>query len=168
MENSVQELLDELYTMISDAWGLPLGTEKCVIERDKALDLLDDIKSQFPSELAEAQRLVAARTEFINNAKREAESIRKVAEDRAKQLVDEQEIVREAKTKANSIIANAESKSAELRRVANDYADETLRLTEDAINGALGEVRQSRARFRNISAANSSPMQGIVPEDDDN
>ena len=30
MENSVQELLDMLYTMITEAWGLPLGAEKCV------------------------------------------------------------------------------------------------------------------------------------------
>ena len=41
MGNSVQELLDMLYTMVTEAWGLPLGAEKCVIERDKVLDLLD-------------------------------------------------------------------------------------------------------------------------------
>jgi len=153
-----------LYSMITDAWGLPLGAEKCVIERDKALDLMDEIKAQFPPELAEAKRLVAARAEFINNAKREAESIRKVAEERARQMVDEEEIVRSAKAKANSIVSAAESKSNELRRVANEYADDTLKRTEDAISDALGEVRQSRARFRSVSAA-ASPMQDIVPPD---
>ena len=153
MGNSVQELLEMLYTMITDAWGLPLGAEKCVIERDKVLDLLDEIKAQFPTELAEAKRLVAARAEFISNAKREADSIRKIAEDRARHMVDEQEIVHTAKAQSNSMLAAAEAKSAELRRVANDYADDALRRTEEAISEALNEVHQSRSRFRNASSS---------------
>ena len=152
MNNSVQELLEMLYSMISEAWGLPLGAEKCVIERDKVLDMLDEIKAQFPTELAEAQRLVAARSEFIANAKREAESIRKVAEDRARQMIDEQEIVKNAKIKSNKLISDAESKAADLRRVVNDYANDALRRTEEAISDALNEVHQSRQRFYNASA----------------
>jgi len=155
MENSVQELLDMLYTMITEAWGLPLGAEKCVIERDKVLDLLDEIKANFPTELAEAKRLVSARSEFINNAKREAESIRKVAEDRARQMIEEQEVVKSARAKSTEMISTAESKSAELRRVANDYADDALRRTEEAIEEALNEVRQSRSKFRSASVAAS-------------
>ncbi|MGE4483592.1 MAG: hypothetical protein AB7C97_00615 [Oscillospiraceae bacterium] len=153
MGNNVQELLDTLYTMITEAWGLPLGAEKCVIERDKVLDILDEMKAQFPTELSEAQRLVAARAEFIGNAKREAESIRKVSEERARQLLDEQEIIRAAKSKANGMMEAAEAKAGELRRVANEYADDALRRTEEAIAEALGEVRQSRSRFRNVAGS---------------
>ena len=40
MSSGVYEVIDILYNMISDAWGLPLGAEKCVVERDKVLDLL--------------------------------------------------------------------------------------------------------------------------------
>ncbi len=153
MGNSVQELLDMLYSLITDAWGLPLGADKCVIERDKVLDLLDEIKAQFPTELAESKRLVAARAEFIANAKREADSIRKVAEDRARQLIDEQEVIRAARMRSNSMLSAAESKSAELRRVANEYADDALRRTEEAINEALNEVKQSRSRFRSAAVS---------------
>ncbi len=167
MGNDVQELIDMLYNMITDAWGLPLGAEKCVIERDKVLDLLDEIKAQLPTELAEAKRLVAARTEFINNAKREAESIRKVAEDRARQMVDQQEIIHNARVKANGILSTAEGRASELRRVANEYADDALRRTEEAISEALNEVRQSRARFRSVSAKVNESMKDIVPSDED-
>ncbi len=156
MENSVSDLIDMLYSMIQDAWGLPLGAEKCVIERDKVLNLIDEIKAQLPGELNEAKRLVAARNEYINNAKREAESIRKVAEDRARQLVDEQEVVRTAKSRANTIVSSAESKSSELRQVANQYADDTLMRTEQAISEALNEVRQARSRFRSLSGTTGS------------
>ena len=157
MGNSVQELLDLLYSMVTEAWGLPLGAEKCVIERDKVLDLLDEIKAQLPTELAEAKRLVAARNEFIANAKREAESVRKVAEERARQMIDEQEIVKNARIRSNEMLTAAENKSAELRKVANNYADDALRRTEEAIAEALNEVRQSRSRFRSVSSTMYTP-----------
>ncbi|MDR2356502.1 MAG: hypothetical protein LBD92_00235 [Oscillospiraceae bacterium] len=149
--NRVQELLDELHAMITEAWGIPLGAEKCVIERNKALDLLDDIRAQFPQELAEAKRLVEARTEFIGNAKREAEAVRKAAEDRARQLVDEQEVLRIAQTRSAEMLSSAERSSAELRRAANEYIDDALRHTEDVLASALTEMRESRAKFRDAS-----------------
>ena len=34
MDNEVMELIDQLYTMVSEAWGVPLGNEKCIVERD--------------------------------------------------------------------------------------------------------------------------------------
>ena len=163
MEQRVTELLDLLYSMVQDAWGLPLGAEKCVIERDKVLDLLDEIKAQLPQELEEARKLVGARAEYVANAKREGENIRRNAEAQARQLVDNQEITRAAKEKANAMINEAETKSAELRRVANEYADDALRRTEEAIGEALNEVRQSRTRFRNVSAAMRG--QNIAPEE---
>jgi len=158
MEQRVNELMDMLYQMIQEAWGLPLGADKCVIERDKALDLLDELRAQLPGELEEARRIVASRAEYAANAKREADNIRKNAETYAAQLVNQQEISRVAREKANALMAEAESKSAELRRVANEYADDALRRTEEAIGEALNEVRQSRAKFRSVSnaAANAS------------
>ncbi len=149
MGNSVQELLEMLYDTIREARGFPLVAEKCVIERDKALDLLDEIRAKFPTELAEAKRLVDARAEFIANAKREAETIRKAAEERAKQLVNEQEIYRAAKEKSSEMISSAEKSSAELRRVANEYVDDAMKRTEDALAQALGEIKNSRSSFRN-------------------
>ena len=157
MENDVLELLEMLYTMVTEAWGVPLGNEKCIVERDKVLNLLDEIKAQLPSEVAEARRLVNARDEFIGNAKREAESIRKSAEDRARELVEEQEIVRAAKTRSNEVLSQAENRTRELYRVANEYVDDALRRTEEAINSALSEVRQSRTNFRAAAGTTTKP-----------
>ena len=78
----VLELLDILYSMVTDAWSVPLGNDKCIIEREKAVALINDIKASLPSSVAEAQRLVSARDEFIGNAKREAEALRKEAKEK--------------------------------------------------------------------------------------
>ena len=165
MGGRVQELLEMLHSMVSEAWGIPLGAEKCVIERDKALDLLDEIKAQFPQELSEAKRLVDARTEFINNAKREAEAIRKAAEDRARQLVDEQEVLRAAKTRSTELLASAETTSGELRRAANEYVDDSMKRTEDALTTALEEIRDSRAKFRSAAKSAATPRIQLTPDE---
>jgi hypothetical protein len=168
MDNEAMELIEMLYTMVSEAWGVPLGNDKCIVEREKVLGILEEIKARLPVELSEAKRLVSARDEFISNAKREAESIRRLAEEKARTLVDEQEIVRVSKARSSELITNADAKSRELRRVANEYADDALRRTEEAITAALDEVRQSRSRFRNVAGSfqpSQSKIETIKEED---
>ena len=90
MASGVEELLDMLFEMIDEAKNAPLSSDKCVIERDRALDLIDDIRSQFPMELGEARKVMASRAETLAAAKREADTIRKAAEDKARQLLEEE------------------------------------------------------------------------------
>jgi len=164
MSSRIPELLEMLHAMITEAWGLPLGAEKCVIERDKALDLLDEIRAQFPTEIAEAKRLLDARADFIANAKREAEAIRRTAEERARQLIDEQEVIRISRAKSNEMLSYAESTTTELRRVANEYVDDAMKRTEEALSSALDEIKQSRAKFRQAArAAAEMPVAAELP-----
>ena len=153
MSSRIPEMLNMLHAMITEAWGVPLGAEKCVIERDKALDILDEIRGQFPTEIAEAKRLLDARADFISNAKREAETIKRTAEDRARQLIDEQEIIKISRAKSNEMLSHAETSSTELRRVANEYVDDAMQRTEEALTSALDEIRKSRQSFRHAARA---------------
>ena len=57
-EENVQKLLDMLYEMIDEAKNAPLSNDKCVLNRDEALDLLDEIRAQLPVELSRAQELI--------------------------------------------------------------------------------------------------------------
>ena len=141
MENEVLELIEMLYTMVTEAWGVPLGNEKCIVERDKVLNLLDEIKAQLPAEVAEARRLVNARNEFIGNAKKEAEALRKSSEEKAKAMVEEQEVIRVARKKSAEMISSAEAKSAELRRVAGDYVDDVMRRAEESLRSSLETIQ---------------------------
>lgn len=148
--NDVLELLDILYGMVTEAWGVPLGNDKCIIEREKAIEIINDIKASLPSSIAEAKRLVAARDEFIGNAKREAEALRKAAEEKAKVMVEEQEIVRVAKARSAEMINAAETKSRELRRVASDYVDDIMRQTEESLTASLQTIRTAHNSFRSV------------------
>ena len=149
--NGIEEIITTLYEMVQDAWSLPLGNEKCVVERDKVLDLLDEISNQLPGELKQAKTIVESRNEVITNAKREAENILKQAEQRAKQMISREEITRQA----------AQQEIKELKQVTNDYVDDAMKRTEDAIAQSLSEIRESRTKFRalvNPQAAKPSPI----------
>ena len=154
MDNEVMELIDGLYSMVSEAWGVPLGNDKCIVEREKALSMIEDIKNRLPAELSEAKRLVSARDEFIGNAKREAESIRRAAEEKARAMIDEQEIVRVARAKAAELEGNATARTKALRQAAMEFIDDALRRAEESVNTALAEIHTSRARFRGTAGVN--------------
>ena len=160
MASGVEELLDMLFEMIDEAKNLPLSNDKCVIERDRALDLIDDIRSQFPVELTEAKKLMANRAELIASTKREAESIRKAAEDKARQLLAEDTITLQARQKANEMVQQAEERSRELKRSANEYCEDALRRTEEAVAEAYDEIKKSRIRFRAAAGVSSTPSTG--------
>ena len=151
-EENVQKLLDMLYEMIDEAKNAPLSNDKCVLNRDEALDLLDEIRAQMPVELKRAQELVRARDEYVEAAKRDVERMMQQAEQDAKNKVSETEVLGIAREKSHEIIKKAEDRSREMYRVANEYTEDALRRTEEAIQMALEEVKQSRVRFRAASA----------------
>lgn len=152
MATSVEELVDMLFNMIDEAKNAPLASGKCTIERDKALDLLDDIRAQLPVELAEAHKIVNARAEYVASAKREAEEIRRRAEAEARQRIENDEIMNAARQKAGEVMRKAEEDVKKLKRSANEYCEDLLRRTEEALGEALTEARRARTNFR--SAAN--------------
>ena len=151
-EKDVQRLLDMLYGMVDEAKSAAFSSEKCVINRDEVLDLLDEIRGKLPLELKKAQELLRARDEFVASVKKDAEQMLRQAELDAKTIVSESETLQMARQKASEIIRRAEERSKELYHVANTYTEDALRRTEEAIQAALDEVKESRVRFRAASA----------------
>ena len=67
--------------------------------------------------------------------------------------MSESETLQLARQKSSEIIRRAEDRSKELYHVANTYTEDALRRTEEAIQAALTEVKQSRSAFRAASTA---------------
>ncbi len=155
MATGIDELFEMLYEMIDEAKNAPLSSDKCVLERDKALDLLDDIRAQFPVELSEAKKLMATRNEYIESARREAELIRKQAEEQAKRLVAENELTAQARQRSNEMMRQAEERSRALKKAAHEYCDDALRRTEEAVAEAYDEIKKSHARVRAAAGPSS-------------
>jgi hypothetical protein len=52
-------------------------------------------------------------------------------------------------------MTTAENSAGELKRAANEYVDDAMRRTEEALGAALEEMRQTRARFRSAAGTNA-------------
>ena len=153
MANDINRLIDMLFERIEDAKSPALKPNMSLVDRDEILDLLEELRAQLPVEIKRAQELLAARDKFVEEAKRDVERMMRQAELDAKTKVSESEVIYAAKEKARQIVGRAEERSRQLYQVANEYAEDALARTEEAVQAALDEVKQSRVRFRSASAA---------------
>ncbi len=152
-EQNIEDIISALYDMVQDARALPLGADKCILERDKVLDMLDEIIAQMPVELKQARTIVESRNELIGQARRESENIIRQAQDKANQLVTEEAIYQEAKRQCQEMVMQTQTRMAELRKASNDYMDDALRRTEEAIAMSLEDVRDTRTKFKALVEA---------------
>ena len=146
-DKHIEDLITTLYDMIQDARSVPLAADKCFVERDKALDLLDEIIAQLPTELKQSRSIVESRAELIGQARREAELLVKQATEKADKMITEEAIYQETVLKCREMVDQTQARMAELRRVSNEYMDDALRRTEEAIALSLGDVRDTRSKF---------------------
>ena len=164
-EKHIEEMINTLYDYIQDAKSLPLGADRCILEREKALDMLDEIIASMPADLKQARTIVESRNELISQARREAEGIIRQAKEDAKALVAKEPIYQEAKRQCQEMVLQTQVRMAELRKVSNEYMDDALRRTEEAIAQSLSEVRDTRGKFKTLAEAQEKKA-GFAPVQD--
>ena len=152
-DKNIDDIIGALYDMVQDARAMPLAADKCILERDRVLDMLDEIIAQLPGELKQSRTIVESRNELISQARREAEGILRQAQEQARQLVAQEAIYTEAKRRSEEMVMKTQATMEQLKKAANDYMDDNLRRTEDTIVKALDDVRETRMRFRSITEA---------------
>ncbi len=152
-DRNTEDIIGTLYDMVQDARSMPLAADKCILERDKVLDMLDEIIAQLPGELKQSRTIVESRNELISQARREADAIIREAQEKAKQLVTKEAIYEEAKKRSEELALQTQNRINQLRKAANEYMDESLRQTEEVVSNALNEVRETRMKFRSVTEA---------------
>lgn len=152
-DRNTEDIIGALYDMVQDARSMPLSADKCILERDKVLDMLDEIIAQLPGELKQARTIVESRNELVSQARREADGVIREAQEKASQLVTKEAIYVEAKKRSEELVSQTQNRINQLRKAANEYMDESLRQTEEVISNALNEVRDTRMKFRAVKEA---------------
>ena len=152
-DHNTEDIIGALYEMVQDARSMPLAADKCIVERDRVLDMLDEIIAQLPGELKQSRTIVESRNELISQARREAESILRQAQEQAKQMVTKEAIYIEAKRRSEEMVGQTQERINQLRKAGNEYMDDALRRTEETIAQALEEVRDTRMKFRTVTEA---------------
>ncbi len=142
---TVEELMEELYALVEKAVKLPLSGGRTVLDGEEVKAILDEMRDHLPQE---ARAIVADRTQILADAKKEAESIIRTAEERAKKLISQDEITRQAQAKATEMLAQTQARLKEMKRASNEYLDDLLKRTEDSITTSLNELKQTRQNIK--------------------
>ena len=105
-------------------------------------------------ELRQAQQIVNDRAQIVDSANAQAQAIVKKAEERARILVSDAEIVKAAQQRASEITVAAQTEARTLRQTVTDYCENMLRTTEDTMVENAAQVKNIRASLRQNAKKN--------------
>ena len=148
MNNNIDSILMMMEEMLDSAWSVPMSHGKSLVDVEKFRELVEDIRLHLPTEIQKAQEIVNDRKVILDDAKKEAEMVIRVAEERSKKLIDQNEIVKQAQARANEIMSNSQLQARELKKATGDYVDAMLRSSEEQLSKALNEIRSKRQSLK--------------------
>ena len=151
---NVNELLDTIEDTLEESTSMPLSGGKRLVDVEKVRDYLDDIRANLPGELRQAQQIVNDRAQIVETANAQAQATVKKAEERARILVSEAEIVKAAQQRAGEITTAAQNEARTLRQTVTDYCDNMLKNTEETMVENAAQVKNVRANLRQNAKKN--------------
>ena len=147
-----------LRDVIDSAKSMPLSAS-VLVNRDEALDLVEDCLRALPDELRHARWLLKERDEVVTQGRRDADDLLEAARVQAARLVERTEIAREAQARVRRIIEDSESEARRLRHETEDYVDQKLASFEILLGKTLTAVQRGRETLRPALPVLESPSE---------
>lgn len=139
-KTTIDSLLNSLTALVGDSRSSLFGQDKCMVDRDQLLYLVDCIQTQLPQEISQAKAVIESSNEIRTSARKEAAETRKnadklltEAEERAARLIEETTIVEFAKKREQEILEEAEQQRQLLISGAINYAERIIEDAEQAV-----------------------------------
>ena len=153
----ILHLIDRLEELFNESRGIPL-TNQVVVDEDRMLDLIDQMRVSIPEEVKKAQQLLAQRDRILAQAQEEANRTLALARERGEQLVERDAIVQAGQAKADQIIEQAMIEADATRRDADNYILDSLTRLEVELERNLTQVRNG------ILTLQHNEVEEAVPE----
>lgn len=116
-------------------------TKSVIVDEDRILDIIDQMRVAIPDEVKKAQQLLAQRDRLLAQAQEEANRTIAIAREKSEQLVERDAIVQAAQVRAEQIITRSRSSIEDTRHEADNYVIETLTTLEIELDRYLNQVR---------------------------
>ena len=149
---NVEELLDLMEETLEAGTAVPFAAGKRVVDVDRMRDIIDEVRNNLPDEVRESKKIVNDREQILKNAHVEAESVIQQAEERARALVSEQEIVKRSQQRVVEILTAAQTQNKEIRRQTSLYCEEVLKRSEEVLAKSVNDIKSARLNLRNMPA----------------
>ncbi len=158
----VETMLVRLADIIRQARPMPLSAS-AMINKDEVIDMIEEVLGRLPEELRAARWMLKERDEYLARMERDGEDILATARARSEQLVQKQEVVRAANSRARQIEMRANEDARRLRLEAEDYCDQKLGSFEIVLERTMKSVRAGRQK---LQAPHHAPAEVIELDTD--
>lgn len=136
----ILQLIDRLEELFNESKNVPF-TKNVMVDEDRMLDIIDQMRIAIPEEVKKAQQLLGQRDRVLAQAQEEANRTLELARQKADQMVTKDMIAVEAQRRADLIVSQARSDAETIRADADDYALESLHQLEAELDRNLNQVR---------------------------
>ncbi len=136
----ILHLVDRLEELFNESRSVPL-THSVIVDEERILDIIDQMRVSIPEEIKKAQQLLAQRDRIMAQAKEEADRTIALAREKSEQLVERDAIVEAARARADQIIDSIRGENDRTRHEADEYVLQSLTNLEAEIDRILGQVR---------------------------
>jgi len=136
----ILHLVDRLEELFNESRSIPF-THSVVVDEDRMLDIIDQMRVSIPDEIKKAQQLLAQRDRILAQSQEEANRTLALAREKSDQLVERDQIVQAAQARADQIIEQSRVEGENTKREADQYVLETLTSIEMELDRTLSQVR---------------------------
>ncbi len=144
----IQHLVDRLEDLIDEGRHVPFS-KATLIDEERALELIDQMRISIPEEIEKAARVLAPRDRILAQANEEAARVVQLARDRGDQLIDREALVQASQSRAANIIEAARQEAEGITGDADGYIMDSLSKLEQDLIKLLTVVRNGISEVHN-------------------
>ena len=149
----ILHLIDRLEEILNESRPIPL-THTVLVDEDKVLDLIDQMRVAIPEEVKKAQQVLAQRDRILAQAQEEANRTLALARERSEQMVEREAIVQAAQARAVDVGSQEVARIQQIQQEADNYVLETLTRLEMELDRMVTQVRNG---ISTLQAENPPP-----------
>ena len=142
----ILHLVDRLEELLNESRPIPL-THSVVVDEDRILEIIDQMRISIPEEVKKSQQLLAQRDRVLAQAQEEANRTISLAKQKGEETVNRDAIVQAAQSRSEQILAQARVDAESIRREADDYIIEALGALEGELTRLINQARNGVAKL---------------------
>jgi hypothetical protein len=135
----ILQLIDRLEELFNESKSIPL-TRNVMVDEDRMLDIIDQMRIAIPEEVKKAQQLLGQRDRVLAQAQEEANRTLELARQKADQLTSKEMVMQEAQRRAELILSQARSDADTVRDDADDYVAKSLAQLQSELERISNQV----------------------------
>ena len=160
----ILHLVDRLEELFNESRPIWL-THSVIVDEDRMLDLIDQMRVAIPEEIKKAQQIIAQRDRILAQAKEEANRTISLAREKAEKQMENNELIQAARSKADQIVNQAHQEAGMTQQEADRYVVDALANLEGQLAGLLNQVRNGINTLQGDSYLTSTPPSAGGEED---